>query len=45
MIGLDSGFFFERLNGNNEATILRESCIGDQVDFAVSALSLPQGNR
>ena len=45
MIGLDTGFFLELLNGNNEVTRLWESCIDDQVDFAVSALSLFEVER
>ncbi len=40
MIGLDSGFFLELVNGNDEAIRLWESCLDDRVDFAVSALSL-----
>ena len=40
MIGLDTGFFLELVNGNNEAARLWESCLDDQVDFAVSALQL-----
>ncbi len=45
MIGLDTGFFLELLNGNTEAIILWESCIDDRVDFAVSALSLFEVER
>jgi predicted nucleic acid-binding protein len=45
MIGLDTGFFLELLNGNNEAIRLWESCLDDQVDFAVSALSLFEVER
>jgi predicted nucleic acid-binding protein len=45
MIGLDTGFFLELVNGNNEATRLWESCLDDQVDFAVSALSLFEVER
>ena len=45
MIGLDTGFFLELLNGKNEVTRLWESCIDDQVDFAVSALSLFEVER
>lgn len=45
MIGLDTGFFLELLNGNNEAIRLWESCLDDQLDFAVSALSLFEVER
>jgi len=45
MIGLDTGFFLELVNGNNEATRLWESCLDDQVDFAVCALSLFEVER
>jgi predicted nucleic acid-binding protein len=45
MIGLDTGFFLELVNGNNEATRLWESCLDDQVDFAVSALTLFEVER
>jgi predicted nucleic acid-binding protein len=45
MIGLDTGFFLELVNGNNEATRLWELCLDDQVDFAVSALSLFEVER
>lgn len=45
MIGLDTGFFLELVNGNYEATKLWEACLDDQVDFAVSALSLFEVER
>ena len=45
MIGLDTGFSLELVNGNNEATRLWKSCLDDQVDFAVSALSLFEVER
>jgi len=45
MIGLDTGFFLELVNGNDEATRLWKSCLDDQVDFAVSALSLFEVER
>jgi predicted nucleic acid-binding protein len=45
MIGLDTGFFLELLNGNSEVVRLWESCMDDQVDFAVSALSLFEVER
>jgi predicted nucleic acid-binding protein len=40
MIGLDTGFFIELMNGNEEAISSWKSCLDDEVDFAVSALSL-----
>ena len=45
MIGLDTGFFLELVNGNDEATSLWKSCLDDEVDFAVSALSLFEVER
>jgi predicted nucleic acid-binding protein len=45
MIGLDTGFFLELVNGNDEAIRLWKSCLDDQVDFAVSALSLFEVER
>jgi len=40
MIGLDTGFFIELMNGNQQAVNLWKSCLDDEVDLAVSALSL-----
>lgn len=40
MIGLDTGFFIELMNGNEEAINLWKSGLDDEVEFAVSALSL-----
>lgn len=45
MIGLDTGFFLELLNGNDEAIGLWKRCLDDKVDFAVSALSLFEVER
>jgi predicted nucleic acid-binding protein len=40
MIGLDTGFFIELMNGNEEVISLWKSGLDDEVEFAVSALSL-----
>lgn len=40
MIGLDTGFFVELMNGNEEAVSLWKSCINDEVELVVSSLSL-----
>lgn len=40
MIGLDTGFFIELMNGNEEAVSLWKSCLDDQVELVVSALTL-----
>jgi predicted nucleic acid-binding protein len=40
MIGLDTGFFIELMDGNEEAISLWKSGLDDEVEFAVSALSL-----
>jgi predicted nucleic acid-binding protein len=40
MIGLDTGFFVELMNGNEEAVSLWKSCLNDEVDLAVSSLTL-----
>ncbi len=45
MIGLDTGFFLELSSGNDEAIRLWKSCLDDEVDFAVSALSLFEVQR
>ena len=45
MIGLDTGFFLELSSGNDEAIRLWKSCLDDEVDFAVSALSLFEVER
>ncbi len=45
MIGLDTGFFLELSSGNDEAIRLWKSCLDDEVDFAVSAISLFEVER
>ena len=40
MIGLDTGFFIELMNGNEEAVNLWKSCLDDEVELVVSSLSL-----
>jgi predicted nucleic acid-binding protein len=40
MIGLDTGFFIELMNGNEEAVDLWKSCLDDEVELVVSSLSL-----
>ncbi|MFC1833779.1 type II toxin-antitoxin system VapC family toxin [Thermodesulfobacteriota bacterium] len=40
MVGLDTGFFVELMNGNEEAVALWRSAINDEVDLVVSCLSL-----
>ena len=40
MIGLDTGFFIELMNGNEEAVDIWKSCLDDEVDLVVSSLSL-----
>ena len=45
MIGLDTGFFLELSSGNDEAIRLWKSCLDDEVDFAVSAMSLFEVER
>jgi predicted nucleic acid-binding protein len=40
MTGLDTGFFIELMSGNEEAISLWKSCLDDEVEFTVSALSL-----
>ena len=45
MIGLDTGFFIELMNGNEIAVNLWKSGIDDEVEFVVSALSLFEVKR
>ena len=40
MIGLDTGFFIELMNGNPEALTLWKSGLDDKVDLVVSSLTL-----
>ena len=40
MIGLDTGFFAELMNGNQEAMRLWKACLDDEEEIAVSCLSL-----
>ncbi len=40
MIGLDTGFFIELMNGNAEAVSLWKSCLDDEVELVVSSLTL-----
>jgi predicted nucleic acid-binding protein len=40
MIGLDTGFFIELLNGNEEAVSLWKSGLDDEVELVVSSLTL-----
>jgi len=40
MIGLDTGFFVELMNGNEQAVSLWQSCLDDKVDLVVSCLTL-----
>lgn len=40
MIGLDTGFFIELMSGNEEAVNLWKSCLDDEVELAVSSLTL-----
>lgn len=40
MIGLDTGFFIELMNGNEEAVNLWRACLDDDVELVVSSLSL-----
>ncbi len=40
MIGLDTGYFFEVLNGNQDAVDLWKEGMNDEVDLVVSCLSL-----
>jgi predicted nucleic acid-binding protein len=40
MIGLDTGFFIELINGNEEAVNLWKSCLDDEVELVVSSLTL-----
>jgi len=40
MIGLDTGFFIELMNGNEEAVSLWKSCLDDEMDLLVSSLTL-----
>ncbi len=40
MIGLDTGFFIELMNGNEEAVSLWKSCLNDEVELVVSSLTL-----
>ncbi len=45
MIELDTGFFLELPKGNHAAIRIWKSCLDDQVDFAVSALTLLEVER
>ena len=40
MIGLDTGFFVELMNGNQEAMRLWKACLDDEEEIAVSCMSL-----
>lgn len=40
MIGLDTGFFVELMNGNEEAVSLWKSCLNYEVELVVSSLTL-----
>jgi len=40
MIGLDTGFFVELMNGNEEAVKLWKACLDDEVELVVSSLTL-----
>jgi predicted nucleic acid-binding protein len=40
MTGLDTGFFVELMNGNDEAVRLWKSCLDDEVELVVSSLTL-----
>ena len=40
MIGLDTGFFVELINGNEQAISLWKSCLDDEVELLVSSLTL-----
>jgi predicted nucleic acid-binding protein len=40
MIGLDTGFFIELMNGREEAISLWKSGLDDEVEFVVSSLTL-----
>jgi predicted nucleic acid-binding protein len=40
MIGLDTGFFLELINGNEEAVSLWRSAVNDDVELVVSCLTL-----
>jgi predicted nucleic acid-binding protein len=40
MIGLDTGFFIELVNGNEQAVTLWRSCLDDKVELVVSCLTL-----
>ena len=40
MIGLDTGFFLELVNGNEQAVTLWRSCLDDKVELVVSCLTL-----
>ncbi|MFH1115139.1 MAG: hypothetical protein V1792_14605 [Pseudomonadota bacterium] len=40
MIGLDTGFFIELMNGNEEAANLWKSRLDDEVELVVSSLTL-----
>lgn len=40
MIGLDTGFFLELMNGNEEAVNLWKSCLADEVELVVGSLTL-----
>jgi predicted nucleic acid-binding protein len=45
MIGLDTGFFIELMNGNEEAVSLWKSCLDDEVELVVSSLTLFEVER
>jgi predicted nucleic acid-binding protein len=40
MTGLDTGFFLELMNGNQEAVGLWKACLDDEVELVVSSLTL-----
>ena len=45
MIGLDTGFFLELVNGNEQAVTLWQSCLDDNVELVVSCLTLFEVER
>ncbi len=40
MIGLDTGFFLELIDGNEQAVNVWQSCLDDKVELVVSCLTL-----
>lgn len=45
MIGLDTGFFIELMNGNEEAVNLWKSCLDGESELVVSSLTLFEVER